>query len=141
MDKKTNKILTFLCGFVLPIILTFLPLLKIILLDQQHFTGYMDGTAIKYLIKDLIINVGWAVSVFVSILWNIKNGIKLTAISNIFMALCALSGCYIVTAKSSILNFVHSIDTSAYTLETILVCLAFGLLIRRVYLVVRSTST
>lgn len=101
----------------------------------------MDGTAIKYLIKDLIINGGWAVSVLVYILWNIKNGIKLTAISNIFMALCALSGCYIVTAKSSILNFVHSIDTSTYTLETILVCLAFGLLIRRVYLVVRSTST
>lgn len=68
------------------------------------------------------------------ILWNLGGKDKFTVISNIFMAVCALSACYIVLMRSDILNFVRFIDNSTYTLETVLVCMACALLIRKVHL-------
>lgn len=65
---------------------------------------------------------------------NLREKEKLAVISNIFMVICALSACYIVLMRSDVLNFVRFIDNSTYTLETILVCTACALLIRRVYL-------
>lgn len=135
MNKKTNKVLTLINGFFLPVILTFLlPLLKILLIDQQHFTGYMDGTAGFYLGKDLVINGVWAVGVLIYILWNIGNSLKSAVFSNIFTAVCALFGCYIVLIRTDILYFVRTVDTSTYTLETIILCLSCGVLARKVYL-------
>ncbi|MBS7009908.1 hypothetical protein [Anaerostipes sp.] len=134
MNKKSNKVLTLICGFFLPVILTFLlPLLKILLLDQQNVTGFMDGTLLPYLGTDLIINGVWAAGILIYSLWNIGNSLKSAVMSNIFTAVCALSGCYIVLMRTEILYFVRMIDTSTYTLETIVLCLSCGLLARKVY--------
>lgn len=135
MKKETSKLLFLLAGLLLPVILTFLfPLIKILLADQYHYTGYRDGNAAVYMVKDFMINGMWALGFILYILWNLGGKDKFTVISNIFMAVCALSACYIVLMRSDILNFVRFIDNSTYTLETVLVCMACALLIRKVHL-------
>lgn len=115
MNKETSKILFLLAGLLLPVILTFLfPLIKILLADQYHYTGYMDGNAVSYLIKDFIINGIWAAGIIFYILWSLKGKVKFAVFSNIFMVICALSGCYIVVVRNDILNFVRFIDNSIH---------------------------
>lgn len=133
MKKEASKLL--LEGFFLPTLLSFLfPLAKILLADQYKYTGYVDGNASLYLMEDFIVNGMWAVGSILYILWNLKEKVKFAVVSNIFMIICALSACYIVLMRSDILNFVRFIDNSTYTLETILVCTACALLVRRAYL-------
>lgn len=131
MNKKT---ITFLYGFIIPVVLTFiLPLGKIVLADQFRSTGYVDGSSAGYLVKDFIINGIWAAGVFTFIIWNRRAKTIPAVISDVFMAVCALAGCYIVLVRSDLLNFVRFLDQSTFTLETILVCLVCFLLIHKIY--------
>lgn len=93
----------------------------------------MDGDSLGYLVKDFIINGIWAAGVFAFIIWNGRAKTIPAVISDVFMAICALAGCYIVLVRSDLLNFVRFLDQSTFTLETVLVCLACCLLIHKVY--------
>ena len=140
MNKKLNKISAILCGLFLPVLLTLaIPFLKILFLSQHYYTGYLDGDAIYYLVKDFVTNGIWAIGVLIYILWVIRDKTKLTIISNIFIIICALCGCYIVLIRSSLLYFAQFIDTSTYTLESILIIIACSLLVRRIYLYLRHS--
>ncbi|GAA6494944.1 hypothetical protein K290105B7_11460 [Anaerostipes caccae] len=92
-----------------------------------------------YLVKDFATNGIWAIGVLSYILWVIRDKTKLTIISNIFIIICALCGCYIVLIRSSLLYFAQFIDTSTYTLESILIIIACSLLVRRIYLYLRHS--
>lgn len=115
-----------------------LPYLKMLFLSKHYYTGYLDGDALYYLIKDLVANGIWAIGVLLYILWVIRDKTKLTIISNTFIIICALCGCYIVIMRSSLLDFAKNIDTSTYTLESILIMIACSLLIRKIYLYLRA---
>lgn len=143
MDNKLDKTLTILFGLFLPVVLTLiLPYFKLIFANQNHYTGYLDGAAVYYLVKDFIANGVWAVGVLLYILWVIKDKSKISIISNVFTILCAVCGCYIVLIRSDLLNIVlirsdlsnnvTAIDNSTYTLESILIIMACSLLIRKI---------
>ena len=140
MNKKLNKISAILCGLFLPVLLTLaIPFLKILFLSQHYYTGYLDGDAIYYLVKDFVTNGIWAIGVLIYILWVIRDKTKLTIISNIFIIICALCGCYIVLIRSSLLYLAKYIDTSTYTIDSILIIIACSLLIRKIYMNLRHS--
>lgn len=129
-----KKIITFLYGFVVPVVLAFiLPFCKIVVADQFRSTGYMDRSSAGYLVKDFIINGIWAACVFAFMMWNGRAKAIPAVISDVFMAVCALAGCYIVLVRSDLLSFVRFLDQSTFTLETVLVCLVCCLLIHKIY--------